>query len=83
MLVSLEQPLNAKKKPDFTPLPIVTLSRAVQLSNACWPTCVTLLGITILVRAEQPENADSPIFVTPSSITTFVIKAAYSIQGAV
>ena len=34
---------------------------------------VTLFGIVTLVKPLQPENAELLMFVTPSSITTFVI----------
>ena len=33
---------------------------------------VTLLGISMLVRDEQPENTDSSILVTPLGIFMFV-----------
>ncbi len=33
---------------------------------------VTLFGIVILVRLEQPENAPEPILVTPSGIVILV-----------
>ena len=50
----------------FTPLPIVTLSRAVQLSNAWPPISVTLSGISMLVRLLHWQKVASPISVMHS-----------------
>ena len=56
-----------------TPLPIVTLARLVQESNAAYPMLVTLLGMMMLVKLVQPPKAASPMMVTLSGIVTLVM----------
>ena len=43
---------------------------------------VTLLGISMLVKLEQPQKAMPPMLVTPSSITTDLIDELYEYHGA-
>ena len=44
----------------------VMLVRLIQPQNAPFAMLVTLLGISILVRPEQPSNAEKHIVVVPS-----------------
>ena len=50
----------------------IQLVKLRQVAKALVPMLVTLFGIVMFLRFEHPSNADSPILVIPSDITTLV-----------
>ena len=53
-------------------VPFSKMTVPVQFSKACLPMFVTDLGIVILVRSVQPENAESPMLVTELGMVLLV-----------
>ena len=79
--MSAVQPENAYPFIEVTPSGIVREESAVHPLNAYLPIDVRLSGSVTEVSDEQLENANSPMFVIPLSISTDFISLRFLYHG--